>query len=622
MYSKYLILLLIMAYCFPMAGAETLFIRVKDIKNNEYLSLKPGTAAEGVSLKEKIEDNGKASFHTVTISSKTNEERNLLVSFSLPVPAKDTLWLIDPRHSETVKKDKIYFNYSKKTTLCGLNGKVSFYPFGAMISGDKTYGIGLDPDMPAVFRIEYDAKRELLSLNFDIALIPEKPEAVLKCCVFNFDPAWSFRGALAKYYEIFPDAFTNRIKEHGLMMPFDEVAALPGWQDFGFKFREMMEDRKPEPAKDIICFRYWEPSTWWMKIPPEVPRNYEDAIRTVNKLAENGDRRALSVLSSAYYDENGKAVLFFANETWCNGCVWNLNPLPGVKGEVTCYNMGWYPKKLKDYDSPDCKFGGEYLDSEEGFMIMSRDFRKSNILAAASPLTYSIGSGKICVFKGMALFEYAHKVASDVHARGKLMGGNNVPVNWSWMAPMFDMMGTEVDWNKGKWLPTSDEACIFSRAMCKGRPFGMAQNSNFDKFTPEMVEKYMKRCTAYAFFPGFFAGKGKDRRYFKAPVLYERDRALFKKYIPWCKKLSEAGWEPITNAKSSDEHVYLERFGKNYFTIFNDSNDEKRTSIQFDDKNINKVFEWTENKDIEGKNGKFDISISPEGLAVFEINKQ
>ena len=52
--------------------------------------------------------------------------------------------------------------------------------------------------------------------------------------------------------------------------------------------------------------------------------------------------------------------------------------------------------------------------------------------------------------------------------------------------------------------------------------------------------------------------------------------------------VAEAGWEPITLARSSDERVYVERFGGRksvkpggvwYLTVFNDSPDRRTATI-------------------------------------------
>ena len=96
-------------------------------------------------------------------------------------------------------------------------------------------------------------------------------------------------------------------------------------------------------------------------------------------------------------------------------------------------------------------------------------------------------------------------------------------------------MGTETDWNPGgRWQPMSDADLLYRRAMCKGKPFCFLMNTAFEQFPHELVEKYMKRCLAYGMFPGFFSHNAAEGHYFTRPELYNRDRALFKKYVPLC----------------------------------------------------------------------------------------
>jgi hypothetical protein len=75
--------------------------------------------------------------------------------------------------------------------------------------------------------------------------------------------------------------------------------------------------------------------------------------------------------------------------------------------------------------------------------------------------------------------------------------------------------------------------------------------------------------------PGFFSPKSAadDSHYFAHPEFYERDRPLFKKYIPLCRLLSEAGWRPLNSllpaAAAGD--VSAEQFGDRYVALFNHS---------------------------------------------------
>jgi len=139
---------------------------------------------------------------------------------------------------------------------------------------------------------------------------------------------------------------------------------------------------------------------------------------------------------------------------------------------------------------------------------------------------------------------------------------NATPVSWCWLAPLLDVMGTETDWNAGgTWSPMSDEELLYRRALCKGKPYCFLMNSDFSKFPYEATEKFMKRALAYGMFPGFFSADASTGHYFTRPELYNRDRPLFKKYLPLCRRVAEAGWEPLTGAVSDNEAVVVERFG-------------------------------------------------------------
>ena len=89
----------------------------------------------------------------------------------------------------------------------------------------------------------------------------------------------------------------------------------------------------------------------------------------------------------------------------------------------------------------------------------------------------------------------------------------------------------------------------------------------------------MRRCLAYGMFPGFFSPDAATGHYFSRPELYERDRPLFKRYVPLCKLLAEAGWEPVTNARTEAPHIRLERFGESLLTVFNDSLERAAATI-------------------------------------------
>ena len=175
------------------------------------------------------------------------------------------------------------------------------------------------------------------------------------------------------------------------------------------------------------------------------------------------------------------------------------------------------------------------------------DFRRDHFAAAETPLAFCLGTHRPAIFRGLIAFEYVRAIAADVHGTGKLMMANATPDRLCWLAPLLDVMGTETDWNpRGKWRPMSDADLLYRRALCKGKPYCFLMNTAFENFSHELVEKYMKRSLAYGMFPGFFSHNASEGHYFTRPELYDRDRPLFSKYVPLCKLVAEAGWEPIT----------------------------------------------------------------------------
>ena len=141
-------------------------------------------------------------------------------------------------------------------------------------------------------------------------------------------------------------------------------------------------------------------------------------------------------------------------------------------------------------------------------------------------------------------------------------------------------MGGETNWNPNNtWTPPSDEIMLHIRAMVGAKPYCFLQNTNFNDWTYHHSERYMKRCAAYGMYPGFFSADAMTNTYFTNPALYERDRELFRKYMPLCKRAGEAGWQSITIATVDIEGVYVERFGEDLLTVFNDTGQTREITV-------------------------------------------
>ena len=121
-------------------------------------------------------------------------------------------------------------------------------------------------------------------------------------------------------------------------------------------------------------------------------------------------------------------------------------------------------------------------------------------------------------------------------------------------------------------------------------------------------------------FPGFFSHNASEGHYFTRPELYNRDRPLFRKYVPLCRRVAEAGWEPIPGPPARIAHVYVERFGDRLFTVFNDSAEPRGRPCTVDLPDVRSARELVSGRQIAGRTGRFDAPLAAEDVAVIEVD--
>jgi hypothetical protein len=125
-------------------------------------------------------------------------------------------------------------------------------------------------------------------------------------------------------------------------------------------------------------------------------------------------------------------------------------------------------------------------------------------------------------------------------------------------------------------------------------------------------------------FPGFFSADASTGHYFSQPALYNRDRPLFKKYIPLCKRVAEAGWQPLTRARSNHPRIYVERFGEKLLTVFHDApgattQEPQPVTITLEGLRAKFVRELLSGRTLALRDGQIELSLAPEDVAVVEL---
>lgn len=487
----------------------------------------------------------------------------------------------------------------------GANGLASRVPFTAVGDG---HALGFDPEYPLFGRVGFNSCFRKLFIAFDLALTEERPEAEFAFADFHFDPGLGFRGALSAYYALYPDYYRTRIRKQGNWMAFAPISALPDPEDFHFRFKETHPEKKEtdwDAAHDILTFRYTEPMTGWMRMPAEADHSKEGIRAWRERHAPPESREIWD--RAAMRDENGQDILIGINRPWCHGAVWSINSMPGL-GDFEA-KLGKNPGEYN-----------EYIDSAEGYVTADISHRRDHFSKTRLPLSFASDSRLPGIWKGSIAFEYARALREILLPEGKYLMANGTPGVMWFLPPLLDVAGTETDWNPGGvWTPMTAEDFRYRRSACSAKPYCLLMNTDFTRFSAEMVEKYMKRCLAFGFFPSFFSADAATGHYFKNPALYERDRACFKRYLPFIRLVAEAGWEPLTEAETEDSAVLAERFGKEYLTLLNDSAEVRKCSVRFA-RHVSSVRDLLSGSVFPVKNSsEITLSLNPEDVALLQF---
>jgi len=535
------------------------------------------------------------------------KERPLKILYTIPINAIGWEWGDDINQHRTIESGKDY-DY----TFTMLGRKVSIYPWTAIYNNESGFSLSVPMDIPRIQKFIY-RNDEGLQIILDICLSPdtvhiEAGKASFSFTLFSFLSEWGFRSATKKYYDVYPQFFMKRTTRDGCWEYPIPPNNIPNPQDFGFTFFECSS--QPEEVRNychqlgIELYYYMEPWGVWQNYGTITEKpSYEDRFATLEAWA--GDTSTTSswlrapryltaqaVLNSSYKNEEEKYYIDSSSYFWHQ---WGGNAnqfwpcYPDV--DFTGVTMGMiYKNYFVDYKSEEQD--GVYVDSisANGSVSDIEDFRKDRFKYAYQPLTFSIRNGQAIVSSQMVQYDFLNWLFNYEHSWNKKVMGNIFVYGYRYYAHLLDILGSEVfD------IKEADNLSAIRRTLCykKVNTNLMQWWKGSDFIDNDEVLQYIKGQLFWGFFPGIAScGGGIDwgetiERYFLHPELYERDRELFKTYIPIIRQLSEAGWEPIPFAQSSSNDILIERFGNwnntdLMFTLKNNSASTISSNITID----------------------------------------
>lgn len=580
------------------SNSYPLLFSIEDIKNNSrsYLNFSPlPDKKQGIF---KIIDGGfllKAERLNFTVDIVVKPEKDYLlvrgrvkaakeavfrIGVELNIDAVGWNWYRSIRNVQKIEKNGQYFLYSRDYNL-GKNGGLPYYSFGNISNGNFGLILGVEPQEPRVFEITYDAKQKSYCLFFDMAVSPKTKnfpnEASFSAFLLPLEGNGAdFRQAFKKYYQLFPQTTEKRVEKEGNWMPFCDIAGVEKAEDFCFAYHELnifydgslrsKADIDYNVSKGIYNFAYTEPWLYWVQMPRDMERTYKNLIKLVEENLGSDDEKirefASAGLTSAIKDSEGNYYVRFMDAPWCCGAVFNTNTDPALKTDSKCWvNRAEIVLRQVIRALKDPRFHGIYLDSMQAVELI-HDYDENHFETVEFPLTFEKDKKKPVICQFISAYHLTELLADYLHAQGKLLMGN-FPTAFTFFMQHVDVPGEEIGWiENGRYKPMSDEDLIVRRALSCRRPYVFLQSVNFDEFNKDMVDKYMQRCLFYGMFPSMFSFNAQDAPYWQNPLWYNRDRDLFKKYLPHIISLSKAGWEITSDVKTDNEKIFIEQFGK------------------------------------------------------------
>lgn len=530
------------------------------------------------------------------------KHRALQIRYILPIDLQGWTWHDDGRRFRLINRtEKMYENSIPVASSC-----ISRYPFTSVTKGKTGLSLAVPMDPLRIQNLLYTVGQGYMS-TMDVGLSPltkklGEGKASLSLLIYTHDGEWGFRAAAQKYYEIFPNYFLKRAQREGVWFYVVPPRSIPYIEDFGLTFYEGGPFNESDTAfareKGIYILPYTEPWGARQVFPKAINKEdlppYEERLAQLKKWAEDRDSPdkllrgprweiAQAILNSLPYDKYGRAPFSVDKYgAWAHWWRTMTNPhLPKPNRGETCWRYEIEPV-LPSSD-------GIYLDSVTLWLANFLNFREEHYPSAETPLLFDPLSGRPAMLGMASHYEFMKWLADKLHAQGKLVHMNIFAETYRFCAHLADVLGSEVGSSGRKRNLAdveSDECSLLRRMLAYQKPTSnLLQEGNYTTPVPELsqaeVEQYIKHQMFYGFYPGIATIGGEDKpgyigwkRYFGMPAQYERDRALFKKYIPLIKQLCAAGWEPVTLAKTSNEYVFIERYGsleKNnlHFTLRN-----------------------------------------------------
>ena len=558
------------------------------------------------------------------LTKVTGRDRAILLRYTLPMKTEGAVFGCNLDEAQHVGPDT--------RALVG-----TIFPVAAMTQGGGCAALAIPPTCPCCFGMTGTeaglAVEFYLGLAADTKRFPN--QARFEFLIYSAQADWPFRSALARYYELAPEFYTPRVRGGGFWNkhePGNIDAALPFYRFQVLSSRELSAaEMQRRGGFGLLSFYYLLVGNRRIKDLPETPKNYEAAMKVFQDLARHGgqppkDEKRPETLASteliarcACQSADGRYIL----HKMAKGDTGSEGDKDSESAKATKVKKTAKVKRKHDAESKELTFimnpnpdlfadrgsdtvggltiracqellaagpgDGFEFDSLGGRWPAHLNFRRDHFPYARYPLTFD-DQGRVAIHNYISHYECIETLRALTRAQNKFLFGNGIYTyertpgadNYEhhnsqqngrfFLAALLDVLGRE---NSGLFERTSLEQM---RAMAGSKLFTMVMYQWDD---PEFLRVQMNRNLVYAIF-----GMPSDKHngYVISPA-FARDRQLIEWFVKNCRRLQEAGWQPVTHARASLPDVACERYGSSetvYFTAMNFASEARDCDLVID----------------------------------------
>ncbi|MEA3400407.1 MAG: hypothetical protein U9R79_04105 [Armatimonadota bacterium] len=478
-----------------------------------------------------------------SVSDLTGEDRGVDVIASLPVGRSGDRW------GQSIVED-IPIGETPLT--------VEDLTFSAITGADGGMSLCVPAESPCDCRFGWSPELGYY-VRFRIGLSPAgmgtgglRSEGPVEFVIQRIDPDWGLRDAARRYQQYNDWAFEKRAEREGLWMFGTPRIDLPDPENYAFH-EGGPTGWEYDDEHGIATCPYIIPGQREIKRLDSLPASAAEALEIFETWEPQEDERGRGwglmqkqiIRNCMLHDADGDPVVEIRNTAWGgNSITFPLNANPWLfafdDDRPTIAGVLLDAVRVQHDETPG--LDGTYVDSL-GHWGNFVNFRREHFAAERIPLSYDPATGRPVINNRFTLLEFLWELGTYLHDRGKLLFANGVHPNRRFHFFALDVLGVE---GHGRLEQ--------KRTMAGPKPFLLLiYNIHED---PAEMERWFNICTHWGIYPSFG-----NMRLFDTQEKYAPIAELNSRYVPTLRRVTAAGWRPVTHARTAHPEVAVERWG-------------------------------------------------------------